>query len=95
MKTDKSKINLDEQVVFDKSLRGKSFETTDGDPRKEGGTNFKDQGRARGVPTGAKNLLCQGQKVPSKVFRERYDNIKWNCKVCNKPEEECLCETFA
>lgn len=89
MKCDKSRVEEHKECatcVVDESLHGKKIDAID----KRVGLDWEDQGM-KSVPQGAKVLFCSGLRTPSKKFRDRYDEIAWECEKCGKlhPKGEC------
>lgn len=75
MKTDKSRINPEAELVYDESLRGVDIDDLHG----RSGLKFKDDGIAE-VPKSGKVYI-----IPtSRPYRERYDEIAWECDDCGK-----------
>jgi hypothetical protein len=84
MKTDKSRIDPEAELVYDESLRGVDIDDLHG----RSGLRFKDDGIAE-VPKGPKVYV-----IPvSKPYRERYEDIAWECEDCGEMHpkgEECV-----
>ena len=80
--TDKDRIaeHIEEaEVVFDDSMKGKAVDAI----TKPAGIDFKDHGK-KFVPMGGKNMMCPGMKIPSKPYKEHYDEMEWMCDDCGE-----------
>lgn len=76
------------KVVFDDTLKGKKIDAIE-DPKIS--MDFEDQGMVS-IPSSSQNMMCPGQKIPSKKFKKRYDEMAWECAKCGKmhrKSEEC------
>jgi hypothetical protein len=83
MPTDKAVVEEHKEnatVVFDESMKGKKIDAID---KHKVSLDFEDEGR-KAVPRGRENLICAGQRIPSKRFKQRYDEIAWACSECGK-----------
>jgi RNase P subunit RPR2 len=82
MPTDKNVVEEHKRhakVVFDDSMKGKSIDAID----KKAGIDFKDEGRVT-IPSSSLNMMCPGQKVPSKRYKKRYEEMSWMCDDCGE-----------